>query len=402
MDVKELADLLQSAVGEMHKVVERQNEEIKAHGVVLTESEANYTKVNATIDALKAQIDETEVKLQRRDLPGGNADPAPSTEDKARKDAFYKFIREGAQALDPTEKKALVEDTTGLYLVEPELDMEIVRTIPTITIMRNLCTVRTIGSESIKMRSMGEVSVGWGKLETGSDITESDQTPGAPTYQYVEDLYGLAKIGEDELADSMINLEAILADSFARALGEAEETAFVVGTGHSTQQPEGFTTNTTLIAATITTAASGAVTIEKFLDMLYGVAKKFRGNGVFLMNSTLELALRKLRAKDEAGTYEGPFLWQPSIQAGLPNTFLGKAIHTQDDILDLSGTTSVIAAFGDFRAGYRILDRSGMTIQRISELYSEAGLVGFKIHKRVGGSVMRASQTPVVLLTEAA
>jgi len=41
-----------------------------------------------------------------------------------------------------------------------------------------------------------------------------------------------------------------------------------------------------------------------------------------------------------------------------------------------------------------------MTLQRLTELYSEAGLVGFKIHRRVTGGVMRASQKPIVLLTE--
>jgi len=39
-------------------------------------------------------------------------------------------------------------------------------------------------------------------------------------------------------------------------------------------------------------------------------------------------------------------------------------------------------------------------LQRLTELYSEAGLVGFKIHKRVTGSVMKASQKPIVLLKE--
>jgi len=72
-------------------------------------------------------------------------------------------------------------------------------------------------------------------------------------------------IGEDELADSDIGLAALLVDSFSRAIAEAEETAFVAGTGHDNSQPEGFTVDTTLAAATITTTAAGAVTIEKWL-----------------------------------------------------------------------------------------------------------------------------------------
>ena len=36
-----------------------------------------------------------------------------------------------------------------------------------------------------------------------------------------------------------------------------------------------------------------------------------------------------------------------------------------------------------------IVDRAGIGIQRLDELYAEAGLVGFKVHKRVGGGVYR-------------
>lgn len=399
MDLKQLGELVQSAVDEMHKAVVRQDEEIKTFGQASAESEAAIIKLNETIDGLKTQIDEQGVKLERAALPSVIVG-TPSVEDKTRKEAFYKFIRGGEQTLNPEERKALVEDATGQYLVEPELDAEIVRTLPEITIMRNLCTIRTIGKDRIKMRSLSEVTVGWGKLETGKDITESNQVPGAPTYQYVEDLYGLSKIGEDELMDSDVNLEPVLADSFSRALGEAEELAFITGAGHDSEQPEGVVTNDQLITDTKGTNASDAIIVEEFLDMLYGCPTKYRKNGVFIVNSATELALRKLREKSADSTNQGSFLWQPSVQAGKPNTFLGKPIYTQDDMPTIS-TGNIVAIFGDFKSGYRIVDRVGMTIQRLTELYAEAGLVGFKIHKRVTGGVMRASQKPLVILTMA-
>lgn len=390
---KKLADLVQEAVEEMHKKVEQAMEETKKLGEPLAET-------TETINKLNARIDELEVKIQRQAIPGAG-EPTPEDEKtKAHKAAFYKYVRHGEKALTPEEQKALVEDATGLYLVEPELDAEIVRSLPKITIVRGLATVRTIGKDRIKMKSIGEVSVGWGKLETGTEITESDLTPGAPTYQYVEDLYGLTKIGEDELEDSDFNLQSILADSFSRAIGEEEDKQFMIGDGHSYDEPEGITKNATLVAGTKTTAASGAVTFEKLLEMIYGCPTQYRKNGVFIMNSTLELYLRQIRATTYDASHFGQFIWQPSVQAGRPNTLLGYPVYTQDDMSDLSGTAAVIAVFGDVKSGYRILDRSGITLQRLSELYAEAGLVGFKVHKRVGGSVMRASQKPLVLLTE--
>ena len=403
MEFKDLVELMQKAVKELHDAVERQDAEIAKFGEPLAETKTAIEKIQADITALQTSKDELEVKLQRTTVPalGTPGDKEPTAEQKAHKDAFYKFIRQGVSALNPDERKALVEDATGQYLIEPELDAEIVRELPKITVIRPLATVRTIGKDRLKIRSIGGVTVGWGKLETGKSPTESTLTPGAPIYQYVEDLYGLAKIGEDELMDTDVPLEPVLAEEFSRALGEEEDKQFVVGDGHDVEEPEGITKCTQLITDTKTTNAHSAVIVEDFLDMLYGCPTQFRRNGVFIMNSTVELAIRKLRAK--SGTEdpnEGPFLWQPSVAEGRPNTFLGKAIYTQDDLEDLTGVEKVIAIFGDMRAGYRIVDRQGMTIQRLTELYSEAGLVGFKIHKRVTGGVMRSSQKPLVLLTE--
>lgn len=207
--------------------------------------------------------------------------------------------------------------------------------------------------------------------------------------------------GEDELSDNDFEMASLLVDSFARAIAEAEETAFVAGTGHDNSQPEGFTVDTTLAAATVTTAAAGAVTIEKFLEMIYTYPPKFRKGASFLVHSLAELEVRKLRWKDAAGTYKGGFLWQPSVIEGRPPTFLGYPIYAQDNTATLAGTEGVVAAFGNFEVGYRILDHSGnMAIQRLSEFYSESGLVGFKVYERVGRHCIRPANKSIILLTE--
>ncbi len=406
-ELKRLTDMIQEAVDGLHKAVERQDEEIRKFGEPIAETKLAIEKINTDITALMESRDkavaaneELETKLQRQTLPGAAVVVGPEAEAKAAgKAAFYKFIRGGKASLVPEEQKALVEDATGLILVEPELDMDIVRELPKITAVRPLATVRTIGKERLKMRTIGGVTVGWGKLETGTAPTESTPAVGAATYQYVEDLMGLVKIGVDELMDADFNLESILAEEFARALGEEEDAKFILGAGHGSQEPEGITIDGTLIGNTVTTTAVGAVTVEKFLEMYYQCPAQYRRNGTFMVNSTVELAIRQLRGLTGA-TYEGPFLWQPSVQAGTPNTFLGHPIVNQDDMLDLTAVGGVIAIFGDFKMGYRIVDRTGMTIQRITELYAEAGQVGFLITKRVTGGVLRASQQPLVLLTE--
>lgn len=390
-----LAELVQEAVAEMHKAVERQDEEIKKLGEPTAETKA-------TIDKCNERIDELEVKLQRQTIPSSGSPDAQSEESKARSAAFFKYIRGGEVALAPEERKALVSDTVGQYLVTPELESEIERTLPKITVVRPLATVRPISKDRLKVRSLSEVEVGWGKLETGADIPEGGGVPGTPTYQYAEDLYGLAKIGEDELQDSDFNLNALLADSFTRAIGEAEDKAFVKGAGHDSEEPEGLTVNATILAATLSVATSDTEAVEDYMRMVYECPAQHRRNGSFIVNSATELAIRQLRAVDGAGTNYGQFLWQPSLVEGRPNTFLGFPMYNQDDLDVYAGAVQVVAIFGDIKAGYRIIDREGITLQRLVELYSEAGLVGFKVHKRVGGGAIRAANKAIVLLSDKA
>lgn len=395
MSEKNLAELVQEAVDQMHKAVERQDAEIKKLGEPTAETKA-------TIDKCNERIDELETKMQRATVPApGNGDQGSQTEEqKARTAAFFKYIRGGVAALNPDEQKALVEDSTGQYLITPELETEIERTLPKITVVRPLATIRPITKDRLKVRSISEVTVGWGKLETGTTPAEGGNVPGAPTYQYAEDLNGLAKIGKDELDDSDFNLQTLLADSFTRAIGEAEDKAFIIGAGHDSEEPEGMTVNAQLRTDAVVGTAAAAVTIEKFMEQLYKCPPQHRKNGSWIVNSTVELAIRQLRSETDA-TYKGPFLWQPSLVAGAPNTFLGYPIYNQDDMEDLNDT-GYIAIFGDIKAGYRILDRKGIVIQRLVELYAEAGLVGFLVTKRVGGGSIKPANKALVLMKESA
>ena len=146
MDPKELAALIQGAVDELHKATDRQDAEIKSHGAISGETKATVEKINTEITA---RLDEMEAKYQRATVPAPGSPDAQSEEQKARTAAFFKYVRSGRAELNPEERKALVEDTTGLYLVTPELDTEIVRTLPKINVVRGLATVRTISKNSL-------------------------------------------------------------------------------------------------------------------------------------------------------------------------------------------------------------------------------------------------------------
>ena len=366
------------------------------------EDKAQLEKMNASLDESKAALDALAVKVERGSIvKPGEAKAEDVERDAAYKGAFMKWVRGGSRemgaddiktlrnAVSP-ERKALVENTAGLYLVPEDLEAEILRASPQINTIRNYCRVRPTSRDKVRVRSLTEVSVGWGKLETGTDIDESTQTPTQDTI-YVEDLYGLTKIGEDELQDTDGNLAAILADSFSVALANAEAKAFAVGTGHTTySQPDGIAVDATLIASYKGnwTTADTALT-EDMLTCEYTLPAQYLNGAAWLMHRNTELALRLLRAEVASGYY-GNYLWQPSLITGAPNNFDGFPIINQNDMnYPADAVAGINVVFGNLKQAYMIVDRQGMLLQRLDELYAEAGLVGFKVHKRVGGGPIR-------------
>jgi HK97 family phage major capsid protein len=381
MEVRQKRAALVKQARELDSKAEAEKRELTA------EERTQWDKIMADVDKAKADIDREE-RLQALEM-GNTASPAAPTGDQKieKRAAFFKGMRHGLAALAP-EERALVENTAGLLMVPEDLEAEIYRALPKLSFMRQLATVRTTTRDKVSRRSLTEVTMGWGTLELGAVIPETTLVP-SKDYIYVEDLNGLAKVGKNELMDTDANLEAAIIDSFSNKRAETEDTGFTVGTGHSASQPSGVALDATSGITKIDLATADVIIVEDILGAIYAVAPQYRKNGSFLMNSKTELALRKLRATYTGGS--GEFLWQPSVQAGKPDLLCGYGVFNQDDMnypADSVADKNCVV-FGDFKAGYRVYDRMGMTFQRLDELYAEAGLVGFIGSFRVGGGVVR-------------
>lgn len=364
------------------KEIRTKNEELDKNMFTKAEFKEFEEKIDAQFLANKELIEKLQTEAKR---PGAGDIKAEEDAEKAlHKKAFFNFLRkESKSEMDPEERKALVEDTTGRILVPEDLEAEIYREIPKIAVIRPLATIRQTTRDRIRKRSLTEVTVGWGKLELGGEAVESDPTP-SEEFHYVEDLEGLAKIGKDELADTDVQLESLVVDSFGRAQAEAEDTAYIGGTGHSNQQPEG------ILNGSVVTRVDGgqvdAIKIDDILTVKQAVPAQYRKNSVFIMHSSTELALMKLQS-----TTTGAYYWQPQVALDHPATIAGKKVYTQDDIPEIDSSLACdIAICGDIKAGYRIVDRSQMYVQRLIELYAGAGLIGILVSKRVTGAVIRA------------
>ena len=99
------------------------------------------------------------------------------------------------------------------------------------------------------------------------------------------------------------------------------------------------------------------------------------------MNSATASAIRKFKTAD------GAFLWQPGLVSGQPDTLLGYPLIEAEDMPDI-GADSLSIAFGNFKAGYLIAERSETQILR--DPFTNKPFVHFYATKRVGGQVVNS------------
>ena len=262
----------------------------------------------------------------------------------------------------------------GGYLVPTEFEHQIVMGLDEANVVRSLAKVISTNAER-KIPVAATHSAAQWTAENGAYV-ESNPTFDQKTIDAFK-LTDLVKVSIELLQDSMFDLESYIAGEFARAFGIAEEQAFCVGTG--TGQPTGiFTANGGTVG--VTAAAVAAITADELINLIYSLKSPYRRNAKFLMNDATVSMIRKLKDKNDA------YLWQPSLQAGEPDRLLGYALYTSPYV-PVAAAGALTVAFGDFN-NYWIADRAGRTVQRLNELYSTNGQVGFVATERVDGKVI--------------
>lgn len=199
-------------------------------------------------------------------------------------------------------------DANGGYLVPDEYDSCLIQVLNEENVMRSLGTAITTSGEHKINIAATKPAAAW--IEEGGALTFGDAT----FDQIILDAHKLhvaVKVTEELLYDNAFNLENYILEQFGKALANAEEDAFINGTG--TGQPLGILAETGGAQVGVTTKSSGKVTADEIIDLVYSLKRPYRKNAVFLANDACVAELRKL--KDSTGQY----LWQPSLQAGEPD-----------------------------------------------------------------------------------
>lgn len=296
--------------------------------------------------------------------------------------SFDKFIRKGKESLDDVERKALSvsNDNQGGFLAPEEYVRELIKTITEVSPVRSVARIRSTNQKSIKMPSRTATFTAQWVAEQGTRSETTGYTTNLeeiPTHE----VYALVDISEQELEDSVFNLESEMREEFATQFAKAEGQAFI--SGNSVGKPEGILTNGD-VASTVT-GAGAALTGDGLIQLVHDIKTDYGRQGVFMFNRSTLAAIRKL--KDSAGQYV--FQAGMMLTAGVPNTILGYPYFEAPDMPDVSaGTVPVV--FGDFRRGYLIVDRVSLSVLRDPFTQATSGNVRYMARRRVGGQVVLA------------
>ena len=355
----------------------------QADGTLSFEDDGIYAKMEKDLDALTNEIHRMERQAAiEAELNKPVSAPLVSKPEKLSeskkgrasdeyKEDFGRFIR-----VKPLVHNVLTEgtDSAGGYLCPEEFERQIIDGLKEQNVMRQLCKIITTNNER-KIPVAATHSTATWTAENGA-YTESDPSFTEKTIDAYK-LTDLVKVSHELLEDSAFDLESYIANEFALAFGSAEEQAFCVGTG--TGQPTGlFTANGADVGVK---ASSGtAISGDDLISLVYSLKSPYRRSAKFLMNDATVASIRKL--KDGNGVY----LWQPALTQGEPDKLLGYDLYTSPFVPTLAAEAYTVA-FGDFQ-NYWIADRTGKTVQRLNELYSTNGQVGFIGTERVDGKII--------------
>ena len=381
------------------------------NGLVEASAVEQYNKMAADVKALGEEIQrledqmEMDAKLAKATSAPVHTDPrigqrkntrATATEEYNK--AFWDMMR-GNTSLEVRDALSVGVDQNGGFTVPDEFERQLVQALEENNIFRSLAkTIRTnSGTRTIPIAT-DSGSASW--IEEGTAIQESDMSFSQETLSAYK-LGCMIKVSNELLNDSAFDIAAHIAHRFGVRFGNAEEDAFINGTGPSANpqttpsQPTGILTSLTPTAGN-TTANAQTVHFDNIYKLYYSLKSPYRRKAAFLCNETLLLQLMLIKDKNDN------YIWKPGLEVGKPDTILGRPIYTSGYMPAITGNATQdknkkVLLFGDF-SYYWIADRQSRTLKRLNELYAVTDQVGFIGTQRVDGKLILPEAMQVMAL----
>lgn len=306
--------------------------------------------------------------------------------------AFEAYLRKGFDDLGPNDRKTLTEgvDIAGGFLVPEDFQAELIKKVAAMATIRANARVRTTSRDVAPWPRVNYTTDD--RYTSGVRLTWTGESPASSTVHRVTDpVYGLINIPvhtsmasmpisndmiEDAAFDVIGHSQELLAEAFA--LGEND--AFINGSGVA--QPMGIVAQVDGDGpASVVSGSATTLTPDGLIDLGYALPSQYDRNAKWYMRKATEKVIRKL--KDTTNNYIWPVWQQAGGFAPAPRELLGAPVLL-DEFVPAIAANDFPIIFGDL-SGYIVLDRVGLAVQRLSELYAETNITLLLARKRVGG-----------------
>jgi HK97 family phage major capsid protein len=255
-------------------------------------------------------------------------------------------------------------------------------------ILQNVNVVTAGSPDYNELVTIAGANGGW-STETGS--RSQSRTPNLRKVTITHgELYAFPRVSNWSLRDLMFDVIGWVTQDAADTMAVSISTAIYSGNGSGL--PTGMTnsapTNVDDYASPMRAAAvyeyiatgsspiTTAPTIDNLIDLQVALRRPYQPNAKWAMNS---VTMGKLRQKKDT---TNQYLWQPSVQLGVPDLLLGKPVFIWEDMVNYAGSAIPIA-YGDFRRAYTYANIGGMTM--IRDEVTVPGFTNFLLSQRAGG-----------------
>jgi HK97 family phage major capsid protein len=387
---KALVEKMGAVYAEMKKMCDDANDSGEGMSDAL---EAKYSALKmqyASLTAQRQRSDELmnvgasfkaeapEAAKQVRNLPGienASNKSARNTETEEYRNAWGSYLRNG-EYTNPMEIRAISEASGGTVLPPLEFHNAITTKLKTMTAIRQLTKVVTIGSYAREWAVENATGSASWAAEAGTIADVS------PTYAKVTltpaKLTALVKVSNELAEDAPargpgFSIESILTEQFARMFAQAEESAFCATASVSNGPQNPLLSTGAGITTGATTATNATITAANVVDWVYSLPRQYRTNASILVH---DATLGKLRQLASIATGTVNYFWQNSGALGEPDRLMGIPVYASAAMPTIAASTK-IGVIGDF-GNYSVLaERGSYSMRVLKELFAVNSQTGY-------------------------
>jgi HK97 family phage major capsid protein len=316
---------------------------------------------------------------------------------KGYADAFEAYMRKGRADLGPQDRKTLTagSDTAGGFLIPEDFHLEIIKKTAVMATIRANARVAQTSRDAAKWPRI--VYTTDDDYTSGVRFTWTGESPASATVHRVTDpVFGLLTIpvhtamasmplSNDLLEDAAFDVYGIGSSLIGEAFALGENDAFINGNGVG--KPMGILAQVGGAEgpASVNSGSAASLTSNGLIDLAYALPPQYERNAKFYMEKATEKVIRKL-VGTTSGEYEWPVVNQVGALGTVQSALLGFPI-VREQFVPAVTTDSYSVIFGDL-TGYLVLDRVGLSLQRLDELYAETNITLLLARRRVGGQLI--------------